>query len=79
VAAVINYLNYAKDLIEKDPRYIKMPSKHLKSILVNLENSNVANEPKYVRNTKSKFIHQEIESVNTDSGTLITFFLLFGY
>ena len=51
-------------MIEKDPRNIKLPSTHLKSILVDVEKSDISNNPKYVRNKRrrNEFIHKEIES-----------------
>lgn len=48
VATVIYYLSYAKY------RTVKCPAQHLNSILVNLNSSEKANKPRYVKNKRTK-------------------------
>ncbi len=41
-----------KARIEKDPTYIKYPSKHLNDVLVNMKSSVNSNQPKHVRHKR---------------------------
>lgn len=49
VASLIYYLSYAKHIID-----FKLPAEHLNSVFVNTTLSEVPNQPRYVRNKRSK-------------------------
>ena len=74
VATVIYYLSYAKGIIEKDPQNQKYPSKHLKSILINIQKSEKPNEPDYIRQKRRKsiFVQKESSSQSSDCSSGIS-------
>ena len=64
VAAVIYYLSYVKEKIEKEPRSQKYPATHLNSIIVKVDKDDKPNEPRYVKHKRrsSCFISKDFES-----------------
>ena len=69
IATVVFYLSYAQHRIANDPRNIKLPAKHLDSIVVNTKTLEKPNAPRYVRNKRRNnlFIEKETEFASSTS------------
>jgi hypothetical protein len=49
ITAVLYYLGHLKEKLKKNKTIFQSPSKHLKNILVDINNNSKVNEPEYVR------------------------------
>ena len=69
VATLIYYLGYARQLIVQDPNNIKYPATHLSSIFVDVESSERANAPRYIRHKRRNMVSLSENQVESSSAS----------